>query len=316
MLRWSAFVCLVSLPVAAQEADSATRDAARTLGLSGVDAYQAGDYEVASARLEKAYALINVPSLGLWSARALVKRNLLVEAANRYFEVAGLQVPQGDAAVQRQAQADAQTELEQLRPRIPRLLIRVTGADPAELTLSIDSVAAPASLVGKPRLVNPGPHHVEAKVGAVQRSATVELVAGQQATVDLDFAPPPKRPRAVTKAPDTAVAASGSSRRTWGWLGIGVGGAGLALGSAMGVLALDKHASIENSGACSDGRCPADKQGDVDRLNTFRTISTVGFIAGGVLAGTGIVLLLTAPTHEQKLAAAFSGDRVTLTGRF
>lgn len=316
VLRWGALVCLVSLPATAQETDSATRDAARTLGLSGVDAYQAGDYEMASARLEKAYALINVPSLGLWSARALAKRNLLVEAANRYFEVIGLQVPQGDAAVQRQAQTDAQTELEQLRPRIPRLLIRVTGADATDLTLSIDGRATPASVIGKPRLVNPGAHQVEAKLGAQQKTATVELVSGQEAAVDLDFAPPPKvRPPAVT-SPAPAVVTSGSSRRTWGWIGVGVGGAGLALGSAMAVLALDKHASIENSGACSGAHCPADKQSDVERLDTFRTVSSIGFIAGGVLAGAGIVLVLTAPASEQKLAATLSGDRVWLTGHF
>jgi hypothetical protein len=323
MPRWlprmfvrGALTCLLSVPAAAQEADSATRDAARTLGLSGVDAYQAGDYEVASARLEKAYALINVPSLGLWSARALVKRNLLVEAANRYFEVVGLQVPQGDAAVQRQAQTDAQTELEQLRPRIPRLLIRVSGADPAELTLSIDGQATPASIIGKPRLVNPGPHRVEAKVGALQKAATVELVPAQEAAVDLDFARAAPKPRPVTASPPALVASSGSPRRTWGWIGVGVGGAGLALGGVMGALALDKHASIENSGACSDGRCPADKQSDVTRLNTFRVASSVGLIAGGVLAGTGIVLLLTAPSSERELAATLSGERVMLTGRF
>ena len=70
-LRWGALLCLMSAHAAADEADSATRDAARGLGLSGVEAYQAGDYDVASNRLEKAYSLINVPSLGLWSARAL-----------------------------------------------------------------------------------------------------------------------------------------------------------------------------------------------------------------------------------------------------
>ena len=74
----------------AEPSDSATRDAARSLGLSGIEAYQAGNYELASSRLEKAYALLNVPSIGLWSARALAKRNRPVEAAARYFEVLAL----------------------------------------------------------------------------------------------------------------------------------------------------------------------------------------------------------------------------------
>jgi len=314
VLLWGALAGVLTLSAAAgaQEADQVTRDAARSLGLSGVEAYQAGDYELASRRLDKAYALINVPSLGLWSARALAKRNLLVEAANRYLEVAELQLPQGDAAVQRQAQSDARLELEQLRPSIPRLVIRVNGADAAEVTLSIDGQAASSGILGKPRLVNPGPHRVEAKLGAAQKSATVDAAVGQEATVLLDF--PAARQKTTLAAPETG--SPMSNRRALGWVGVGAGGVGLGLGAVMGVLALNKHSSIENSGDCPDGHCPPDKQADVDRLNTFRTVSTVGFIAGGVLAGAGIVLVLTAPSSDAPLAATVSGNGVNLRGHF
>jgi hypothetical protein len=44
-LGWGALVCLVSLHAGAESVDDATRDAARSLGLSGVEAYQAGNYE-------------------------------------------------------------------------------------------------------------------------------------------------------------------------------------------------------------------------------------------------------------------------------
>jgi hypothetical protein len=310
MFRCGLALCLLASSARAEEADAVTRDAARSLGLSGVDAYQAGNYAVASDRLEKAYALINVPSLGLWSARALAKRNLLVEAANRYFEVAGLQVPQGDAAVQRQAQVDAQLELEQLRPQIPRLSIRLTGAEASEVTLAIDGQAAPSSLIGKPRLVNPGAHRIEATLSAKQKTATVQLLPGQEAVVELDFSPSAKAPATVEGAKPT------STRRTLGWVGVGAGGVGIALGSLMGALALGKHASIKDSGVCSGAHCPAEAQSDVNRLNMFRTVSTVGFIAGGALAATGVVLVLTAPSNEQQLAATVSGNGVTLVGRF
>ena len=317
LLRWGALACLVSLHAAAQPVDDATRDAARSLGLSGVDAYQAGNYELASSRLEKAYGLLNVPSLGLWAARALAKRNLLVEAANRYYEVTSLQLPQGDAAVQRQAQTDAQTELDQLRPQIPRLLIRMDGADAAEVTLSIDGQAAPSSIIGKPRLVNPGSHQVEARLAATQKSASVEASLGKEATVVLDFS------KAASGAPASSApvpgadrpASSGSARRTLGWVGVGAGGVGIALGGVMGAFAISKRSALRDSG-CTDSHCPYDEQADVNRLNTFRTVSSVGFIAGGVLATTGIVLLLSAPSGEHQLAALVSGNAVTFTGRF
>lgn len=310
LYRWGALLLLFSAHASAQEADSVTRDAARSLGLSGVDAYQAGDYAVASDRLEKAYSLINVPSLGLWSARALAKRNLLVEAANRYYEVAGLQVPVGDAAVQRQAQADASAELEQLRPQIPRLSIVVEGAEPSELTLSIDGQPVPASIVGKPRLVNPGQHRVEARLGAEQSSTTVQALVGQETTATLNFA---RAPQAV---PANRKEAPTSTARTLGWVTLGAGGVGLALGSVMGGLALNKHADIKSSGACVDARCPPAQQNAIDKLDTYRTVSSIGFIAGGALAATGLVLVLTSPTSRRELSAAVVGERIWLTGRF
>lgn len=304
-------MCALSAHAAADEADGVTRDAARTLGLSGVEAYQAGDYDVASNRLEKAYSLINVPSLGLWSARALAKRRLLVEAASRYSEVVGLQVPQGDAAVQQQARADAQTELAQLRPQIPKLTIQVLGAAATDVKLSIDAQPVSSSIIGKPWLVNPGAHRVEARLAATEKSAAVDVAVGQEAAVVLDFS--------ATRKPASPVESSGSSsssQRTWGWVGVGAGGVGIALGSVMGGLALSKHSSIEGSGACVDTHCRSDQRPEIDRLNTFRLVSTVGFIAGGALAATGVVLLLTAPTNEHRVAATVSGNQLSLTGRF
>jgi len=316
LLRLGGVVCLLAAHAGAQPADSVTRDAARALGLSGVEAYQAGSYDAASDKLEKAYALMNVPSIGLWSARALAKRSFLVEAANRYFEVASLQVPQGDAAVQRQAQLDAQTELEQLRPQIPRLIVRINGADPSEVTLSIDGKPAPSSIIGKPRLIDPGSHQIEARVASLQRSASVDALPGKEAAVVLDLSPAAHR-ASPSKQPATsdANASPASTRRTLGWIGVGAGGVGIALGSVMGGLSLSKRASLKSSG-CTDTICPVKKQSDVDRLNTIRAVSTVGFIAGGVLASAGVVLLLTAPSSEHEVTAFMTGESVTLTGRF
>ena len=320
LVLWAGVVCLLAAHAGAEPADAVTRDAARALGLSGIEAYQAGRYDAASDKLEKAYALINVPSLGLWSARALAKRNLLVEAANRYFEVASLQLPQGDAQVQRQAQLDAQADLEQLRPQIPRLIIQVDGAEASDVALAIDGHALASSIIGKPRIINPGSHLIEAHVASLHESASVEMTPGKEQTIVLDFSPSPRKPVASpSQQPGQAAdssASSGSTRRTLGWIGVGAGGVGVALGSVMGGLAAGKRSSLKSSGACTATVCPTEKQSEVASLNTFRNVSSIGFIAGGVLASTGIVLLLTAPSSEHRLAAVVSGEAVTLTGRF
>ncbi len=313
LLRSCALACLLATHASAQAADTSTRDQARALGLAGVEAYQGGSYEAASEKLERAYGLMNVPSLGLWSARALVKRNLLVEAASRFFEVASLQVPEGDAAVQHQAQLDAQAELEQLRPQIPRLVVRVTAADTSELAVSVDGQPLPSSVLGKARLVNPGEHHVEARLGSEQRASDVRLVIGKEATVVLDFSRSAKghgaEPKTAAPGPEP-----GSGRRTLAWVTLATGGVGLALGGVMAGLAVAKRSSLKDSGCTTT--CPHEQQAEVDRLDTFRITSGVGLIAGGVLATTGIVLLLTSPSSEQQVGASFTGRGVNLTGRF
>ena len=313
LLRSFALACLLASHASAQSADTSTRDQARALGLAGVEAYQGGSYDVASEKLERAYGLMNVPSLGLWSARALAKRNLLVEAANRFYEVASLQVPEGDAAVQHQAQLDAQAELEQLRPQIPRLIVRVTAAETSELALSLDGRPLASSTLGKPRLVNPGAHRVEARLGAEQRASDVTLLVGKEAAVVLDFSRPDAGQRAEPK-PAEPSPSKGSSQRTLAWVTVGAGGLGLALGGVMAGLALGKRSELKDAG-CS-ATCPHEQQPEVDRLDRFRLVSGVGFIAGGVLATTGIVLLLTAPSSEHQVGASFTGQGVNFTGRF
>ncbi|HEY4159182.1 MAG TPA: tetratricopeptide repeat protein, partial [Polyangiaceae bacterium] len=83
---WLTVLATVGLPqiAHAQAVDDATRSAARNLASAGVQAYQANDYPAARDKLERAYQVLRAPSLGLWSARALVKVGALVEAGERY----------------------------------------------------------------------------------------------------------------------------------------------------------------------------------------------------------------------------------------
>ncbi|MFT3767790.1 MAG: hypothetical protein QM820_20230 [Minicystis sp.] len=72
-------------------------------------------------------------------------------------------------------------------------------------------------------------------------------------------------------------------------------------GAVTGGLALSKHAALLET--CPDGHCPkgseAQNQSAVDSYKTMGAISTVGFIAGGVLAATGVILVVTAPKAKQ-----------------
>jgi len=314
-----------------QEKDDATRAAARGLGISGVENYQAGRYEQATDELEKAYGILRAPSLALWSARALVKRGLLVEAARRYLEATGLQAPIGDATVQKQAIADARAELAELEPRIPSLSIRLVGAASAEVAVTIDGKAVESSLLDSPRLVNPGAHEVIATRGSERVSARATVSEGQQRDVTLQFradgeaAPPPA---AKPNAPSSGSAPHGDaaaprpdgggtgSRRSISIVALAAGGAGLVLGGVAGGLAYSKKSELDATGKCTDG-CPSSLAGDVDQLHLYRTLSTAGFIAGGVLTGLGVVLWVTAPaSHGREARALLTPNGVVVTGRF
>lgn len=310
---------------AAQEVDDATRASARQLGYSGVEAYEAQSYAAASDKLERAYRVLQVPTLGLWSARALVKLGKLVEAQERYLKVGRLAVSGGDADVQRKAQADAARELAALEPRLSSLQIEVAGAQADDITLSIDNTQVASALIGEPRPMNPGAHTLVGRRGSEEKRLNINLSEGEQQRVTLSFSgssttggvPGSHAAHETTSAP-AADKPAGSTQRLLGWVTIAAGGAGLAFGGVTGGLALSKKNGFETNPHCNDSACGPSQQGDIDSYNSLRTMSSVGFIAGGTLAAAGVVLLLTAPSSEPKSSAALwlGPGSVRLRGTF
>jgi hypothetical protein len=71
----------------------------------------------------------------------------------------------------------------------------------------------------------------------------------------------------------------------------------LALGGVAGVLALKKHDELVR--ACPGSVCEPALTGERDAYRRWGLISTVGFAAGGVGLGGGIVLLLLKPSEPR-----------------
>jgi hypothetical protein len=311
---------LIVAPVHAQSADDATRAAARQLGYEGVSDFQAANYAPAEEKLDRAFRALKAPSLGLWSARAFVKTGKLVAASERYLEVKRLDPGSGDVAVQKQAQADAETEYAALLPRIPGVVIQIEGAKADRVTVTVNGSPVPNSLIGMKRLVDPGTVQVDGQAGSAVARETVTLVEAETKTVTLRFDPnavaaapvaatPVAAPAPVPAAPttgaekpaDARAATSGDGRRTIGFVVLGAGGVGLVLGAVTGGLAMSTRSSTEG---CQDTSCPTSQTDKVEKYNQLRTISSVSFIAGGALAATGLVFVLTAPSSSSKTASA------------
>jgi tetratricopeptide (TPR) repeat protein len=317
-MKWrSSLLCFVTCaglfaaPALARETDDATRGAARKVGYLGVQAYEAKDYATASEKLDKAFRVLEAPSLGLWSARALVKLGKLVEAQERYLKVTQLATFDGDIEVQKQAQVDALAELNALSPRVPAVTIHFEDAQASEVTLEVDGISASSTLIGEPRPMNPGSHRIVARRGGDRVDVQIDVAEGEQRTAILRFRkapaaqpPEPQHPRPVVQPSAPASrkhdgqASAGSSRRTLAWVTIAAGAAGLALGGVTGAVVLGKRRALQDNEHCSDTACGPSQQSKVDSYNSLRTVSGVALIAGGVLGATGVVLLLTAPRGE------------------
>ncbi len=82
------------------------------------------------------------------------------------------------------------------------------------------------------------------------------------------------------------------------------GAAGLALGAVTRILALDKVSAVEAD--CRGTICLSTNQTAHDGVNaatTLGNVSTTAFIAGGVLAATGVVLLVLPSSSDAKASA-------------
>jgi hypothetical protein len=331
-------------PAAAAEPDASTRAAARNIATAGALALEQGDVEVATQKLTKAYELLQVPSIALWLARALAKRGQLVEAAEHYIQAGRLSPSQGsEQTVQEQAQKDAARELSELSPRIPKLVITVEGARADEITLTVDGKPLSTALLGEEQPLNPGAHAIRGTRTGETVEQPVTLAEGQAQALVLHFqtraAGPAVAPVAAPGAAPAAAAApapiapapaaapsaphgSSGGNKTLAYVAFAVGGAALVTGGITGALAISKRSALDDNPACTDGKCSSSIRGEIDSFRTMRTVSTIGFVAGAVCAGAGVVLWLTSSSEQNdgrdaaRLGLRFTPNAVSMTGSF
>jgi hypothetical protein len=340
-MRAPAILLAVSLVLgnrtaSAQPVDDAARAAVRQLAYDGGRAFDAGDYASAVEDFERAYAVLKVPSIGVWSGRSLEKVGRLVAASERYQQVLLLPLPPLEPAVHLKAQADARAYRDALLPRLGYLTIAVVPELPAGASVRVDGHDVPAAILGKELPVDPGTRHVEARSGARMTARDVVFAEGQHQRVELPLepdsdvaapppvpppalspppaAPPPALAPALAPAPPPAVPHASTALRTTGWIALGVGGAGVAFGAILGGVAIGENTSLD--GVCTGNVCPASSRGAVDTYRTNRQLSIAGIWVGGAAAATGGILLLLAPREGAGVSAWIAPGSVGLTGRY
>ena len=111
-----------------------------------------------------------------------------------------------------------------------------------------------------------------------------------------------------------ATGPSGRGQRVAGVVLGAVGLAGLGVGAVFGALTIHDWSSSQSE--CTSPTDCADHGAatqDRDRAETASTISTVGFITGGVLLATGVVAWLTSPQGGGDSVSAAASVRLSPT---
>lgn len=335
-LSIAAYLC--STPAFAQHAE------ANVLFDEGRAAMARREYLQAISKLEQSQQLD--PAVGtllnLAECYALLGRS--ASAWSAYRDATSLAATTKQLERERYAARKAQ----ELEPTLSHLVVRVRPeARVPGLSLTRNGVPFPEGLWGASVPVDPGAQHLEAKAPGHQMwkfdvdvaesggNAQVEVPALE---ADVMAAPPPSAPPAAAVPPPTAqplapprdegAATQSSVLPTLGWIGIAAGAVSLGAG---GFVFADGRSKISDAN-CPDQICVRGV-GDKSLHDAGRAHEQLGVglgIAGLALAGTGVALLVLAPsagpttgpspssraTPPMRLQLRLAGTGLNLLGHF
>ena len=305
---------------------------ARSLGEQGQASLDARRYAEAEKLFTAAAALYSVPpTLPLGAARAMAGQGKLIQARETYNRIVReSDKVQGGPAAFKAAVESARTESEAIAPKIGSVTVVVVG--PKEARVTLDDGQIPAAAWGLPRPIDPGAHKLAATLAGYKPAESTFTVADgakvdQQLTLVKDDSggtvtnpsggggtgTGTGQPAAGT---DGGATSAGSSRKTAGYIVGGIGVVGIGVGALTGLVALSDRNKLEK--ACTNGKCPPAQQSNVNAYNTMGTLSTVGFVVGGLALAGGVVLIVTAPKDPKAafVSPYLAPGEAGLTGRF
>jgi hypothetical protein len=276
-----------SVPLAHAEPTVADMEDARALFRQGNELRDKNDLRSALEKYKAAHALFPTPITGLEVGRTHLALGELVAARDAFVAVGKLPVKPKESSNTTFARSEAERLSTETEARIPKIIVIVESAEPA--AIEIDGAA-----VQMPKQVDPGKHVVVVRAGTVVR--TSELVIAERETREIRIAlgqpPSASIPPAGKTVVDGQPAPPGAmvedkGRPTWIWVGFGVAGAGVIVGTIAGAMTL--HGTSELSSGCTNGACPPDQHDRLDSTHTWATVSTVSFVVAGAAAGVSLV---------------------------
>jgi len=315
LMRFATFAAAIASTGSAL-AQSTTRDpvAAEALFRSARDEMSAGKLDVACPRFEESYRLDPTPGTLFNLAVCFEKAGKIASAWQRWQQAMDA-VGEGDRRY-----AEAQRHRDDLVAQLPKIVITLAPGFPEDATISKDGGVFGRPSLGVPIPVDPGSHEMVVRLGGGEKKAPFEAVAGVTSSVELtaperaeDPVPPPVQP---TPNPVESTASSESSAQsTVGWVLLGGGGLGFAFFGVTG--ALIAQAAGTASAECPT-TCSEDGQSAKDLGDALLVPNAIGLVAGVVLTGVGVTLVLTDPGEGSETATTLTlgPGGVAASGRF
>jgi hypothetical protein len=306
---------LYAAPLRAEDASAAETAAARALAVDGLRLAQANNCSEAVPKLERAEKLYHSPVVASRLGECYVSVGRLVEGTEVLRKVLREPQPSEPAPALVKALERAQKVLDAAKPRIAGLTIKVAAVQ--DMSVKVDGTLVAGALIDTEIPIDPGEHAVEVTAPGFLRAASrLSVAEGEKKSVTLTMsrdpnaavvAPPTtdRKPGTETaRAPDSSLAQhpappsappsapARAPNRTGAYVALGVGAAGVAAGSVLGLMTIKQHSDLKDQ--CPSGVCGADKQSDLDSAKRLGNFSTIAFGVGGVGLVLGTVLFFTA----------------------
>jgi hypothetical protein len=285
-----AFVVALAAVLGAGRVSADDRAIAEQAFQQGRELMAAGQVAEACPKFEAAAKLSPTAGVRLNLADCYARLGRTASAWARADEALALAERAGDVA----AAELARSRMADLEPKLCYVTIVIGKTSVAPGTeVRLDGEAIPDAVWGTPLPVDPGEHEVAVTApGRRSWSAKTAVTAsGSRASVAVP---------ALAEEHATTVPTRAGGLGTTEVLAIvsgGLGLTGLGIGAAFGLDAASKksgYQQLQVGGRCTDETCVTLSKDAVSAA----TLSTVGFVVGGALAATGLVLWLVAPGRD------------------
>ncbi len=288
--------------------------------LKGRDLFDAGDTLTGHAKLLEAYELSKNPRL-LWNMAACSK-------SSRHYSRAIDEITRFLRDGREQITADQTKRAEDVRATLYSLVSAVT--------LKVAPEGASVSLDDEPLVHGEGPYYLElgkhefrVEHSGFQREArVVDVKSTKPLTLEFSLRADAVAPAVggpIAQAPIAAPAPAGAVTdapsasaaepdRTWTYVALGVGAAGVVAGSTFGVLAWREASRLDSD--CTAGACPPSSQNSIDAARRWATLSTLSWVVGGLGLAGGALLYFIPAASPAPTALRITPASVSLEGSF